>query len=64
MAKHNHRAGDGSYLLYGIDGIPFKRACNECRKEVDPTGKLETHEERFPSPWRHYQYLNIWESAF
>ena len=31
---HQHRAGDGSYLVYDRSGmIPIERVCDECRQE-------------------------------
>jgi len=64
LDKHNHQVGDGSYLLYCINNIPCKRVCNVCRSEVDPGKKLQTQQERNPSPYRHYDYLSIWEVNF
>lgn len=36
-----HRAGDGSYLLYDLNQIPTKRACDKCRRLIDPDRKLQ-----------------------
>jgi len=42
MTCGQHRAGDGSYLLYDkLNHIPCKRACDACRSAVDPLNRYE-----------------------
>lgn len=55
-----HRAGDGSYLLYDMNRIPVKRACDLCRSLVDPKGKLEKEYNRMAEIKR-YQHLMIFQ---
>lgn len=44
-----HRAGDGSYLLKDINGVPFKRVCKIC----DPTPPEE--------PMPDYNAYRLWQ---
>lgn len=67
-----HRAGDGSYLLYDMNDIPCKRVCPKCHAEVvarSPMSKLErgTVTERalarVAALQEEYVHLNLWSPA-
>lgn len=56
-----HRAGDGSYLLYDMNHIPVKRACDRCRVLADPTGKLEKEYNREEDIQKYIRMFSIFQ---